>query len=301
MYSILSQILGRNPGIIIAGFKPIGATKPEPHQFNTVTELVEWATPLIPKGDLFYCPMRRGPKNPRNQWSGLGSDYLWVDIDWQNVPPQKQDRVDRALRKLGAITVASGSIRNWRTNVHVYVRLSQTIDVKRHTALNEALRNYLWPKLDGKYADNSLLRIPDTENHKTAIPNQVRVINESDRRLNVDKLEAFLKPAQRRVETRTRSLRRVDVAGVPRFLTRMAIDLNHNQIRGMLSRPGVDRSDVWWLVLCKLVEWRGPNGEQLTDDQIYSVMAECPLTDDIRAEKPSWNIHKQIDKRLAQA
>lgn len=120
--------------------------------------LLSWARANA-KGDVFICPALRRTKG-RTKNDGAHLEWLWADVDWQDVPVDRVAEVQRRIAKTATFTVASGS----GDNVHVYVHMDRTQSLDVWRRLNAGLRAYLCA--DAKHTDNALLRLPGTINHK---------------------------------------------------------------------------------------------------------------------------------------
>lgn len=170
-----------------------------PTERNTLLRVVEQELSTGDPVDVYMCPAKR-LTDARNGFGGkkgsnaAPANILWTDLD---------DDVDQAkLDGLDAVVANSGQL----GHLHVYVLLDAYIPVARHRALNKALAEYLGG--DHKWADDTLLRLPGTLNHKTDPPAPVQVVKEQGRRWPVKELEQLLgvEPgAADAGQTRTRS------------------------------------------------------------------------------------------------
>lgn len=123
-------------------------------------ELVLWAKSI--EGNVFICPALRGGRT-RIKGDMVPTDWLWADVDMQAMGRQRRAEVQKRIAKIGTWVISSGT----GENVHVYVKLKAVVDAREHEVLNTGLRDYL--SADNKQADNSLLRLPGTYNHKPGV------------------------------------------------------------------------------------------------------------------------------------
>ena len=100
--------------------------------------------------------LRFGPE-PARKGSSLGSEYCWADLD--SVSEDTPGRLATLLSE-GSFLVHSGQ----RRHLHVYIKLDAIYPADVIEELNKGLRQYL--KADRKWAENTVLRLPGTLNHK---------------------------------------------------------------------------------------------------------------------------------------
>lgn len=104
--------------------------------------------------DLYVIPNLRSAPNAK-KGSCLGADHCWADID--QITAGTQRRLSAVLSQ-GSFVVHSGR------GLHVYVLLDGFYPAKVIDDLNRRLASYL--PADSKWAENALLRLPGTFNHK---------------------------------------------------------------------------------------------------------------------------------------
>jgi DNA-binding MarR family transcriptional regulator len=104
--------------------------------------------------DLYVLPTLRSARNAR-KGSCLGSEYIWADVD----------HVDETTwRKLARISSDSSFLVHSGRGLHVYIKLDSWYPADVIEKLNNQLMHYLGA--DSKWAENALLRLPGTINHK---------------------------------------------------------------------------------------------------------------------------------------
>ena len=106
--------------------------------------------------DVYVCPAVRHTQQ-RRKGDALPPMVCWADLDHE---PADHDLVQR----LDPYVVDSGQ----PGHTHLYLPLSEPVDLGTHAALNRALAEQLGG--DPKWSDESLLRLPGTHNHKTNPP-----------------------------------------------------------------------------------------------------------------------------------
>ncbi|MER7076614.1 DNA primase family protein [Saccharopolyspora kobensis] len=109
--------------------------------------------------DIYVCPAVRYTDR-RRRGDALPPAVCWADLDGDPADPE-------LLAALQPYTVHSGQ----PGHQHIYVPLSEPVDLGLHTRLNKTLADRLGG--DAKWSDESLLRMPGTRNHKTTPPSLV--------------------------------------------------------------------------------------------------------------------------------
>lgn len=114
--------------------------------------------------EAFYCAALRAPGVRRRlKGQAVGALTQWVDLDNPTTDPELYDKLD-------PLRVRSGT----DAHEHGYVLLSEAATPELWNAVQRELRDRLGG--DTKIADNDVLRIPGTHNHKTDPPGEVHVI-----------------------------------------------------------------------------------------------------------------------------
>jgi len=239
------------------------------------------------KGDVFICPaLRKSPDRMKSDGAHL--QWLWADVDFQDVPTDKVSLVHRRINKISSMVISSGS----GDNVHVYVKLpkAQTLDIWRR--LNAGLRDYLYA--DAKHTDNALLRLPGTINRK---PEGGRVGIKQTFNGQVAEVQKLLdnKVWKEVVITDDKGANdgafdRVDVShllGRSEIRRRVTMDTDEAQ-----GRYGTRHGAVY-----QVASWLSKKG--LTADQIHTLMAEFPAGVDKEETERGYSLHVDIDRCLS--
>lgn len=129
--------------------------------------------------DVYWCPALRATPTRRKGGAIDRLHTLWADLD---EPPTDEALLD----KLDPIRLSSGS----DDHLHIYVLLAEPVTLHVHELLNQGLARALGG--DAKWADNSLLRLPGTLNHKHQPPGRVEQLNGSARVWDVNELAGLL-------------------------------------------------------------------------------------------------------------
>lgn len=248
--------------------------------------LLQWAD-ANRKGDVFICPALRATKG-RNKNDGAHLQWLWADVDWQDIPEADRARVRKRIDQLATFTVASGS----GDNVHVYVKLESiaTLDIWRR--LNAGLRAYL--SADAKHTDNALLRLPGTINHK---PGGGRVTKEwpSGKTRSVSASTLLGYQAWRDVGViddrgvNDGTYDTVDVSGILKGEIKRRVTMDVDEAVG---RYGTRHGAVY-----QVTQWLSKKG--LTSDQIHTLMAEFPAGVDKEEDERGYSLHVDVDRCLS--
>lgn len=243
--------------------------------------LLSWAEDNS-AGDIFICPALRTGGLTRRKGDMQPTTWLWADVDWQTIPADKRADVHTRIKEIGTYVVASGS----GDNAHVYVQLTEPVDHTEFIRLNTGLRDYLYG--DNKQADNSLLRLPGTTNHK----NGVVVVERGGHGRRMTSASLMRRRAFKDVkiapDADASDWSFVELDGLPR------------RVRGMVEMSVEDaelkygsRFKAVWAVTGELHK-RG-----FDEDAIHSLMDKFPPALDKMAEENGYDVHKDVDKRLA--
>jgi hypothetical protein len=283
----MHMLFGDHPGYVAVAAKngQAGAWSEQvfswPHDRDL---LLSWAKANA-HGDVFICPALRNTKQ-RAKNDGAHLQWLWADVDWQDVPPERVDDVRRRIAKTATFTVASGS----GDNVHVYVKLDRpsTLGVWKH--LNAGLRQYLCA--DAKHTDNALLRIPGTINHK---PNGgsvtmgevgTRTVNGATLMKHAD-WQGITLTDDRGVNDGTYDT--VDVTSLFKGEIKRRVIMDVDEAIG---RYGTRHGAVF-----QVASWLSKKG--LTSDQIHTLMAEFPAGLDKEDDERGYSLHTDIARCLS--
>jgi hypothetical protein len=117
-------------------------------------EIITLALRSAKNHDLYVIPNLRSAPNAKKGFF-TDSAYCWADLD------KVTDATEILLKEVqsqGSFLVHSGR------GLHVYIALDGVYPVEIIEPLNRALRDFL--EADSKWAENSLLRVPGTLNHK---------------------------------------------------------------------------------------------------------------------------------------
>lgn len=290
----LTTLFGDRAGHVAVAYKDKGQSWQE-CQFSWPSDhskLIGWAE-VHKDANIFVCPALRQDAHTRKKGDMQSTRWLWADVDWQSVPPEKREQVRERIGSYGSIVVQSGTTdpTSGLGNVHVYVELSREVDHAEFIKLNTGLRDYLYA--DNKQADNSLLRLPGTTNWKTDAGSPVVWSNEGRRRGKGVSPESLMKlrpfrDAKVIHEAEASDWAFIEVEGLPRRVKAM-VEMDVAQAE---SRYG-SRYKAVWAVTGELHR-RGFDG-----DAIHSLMDKFPPALDKMAEENGYDVHRDVDKRLA--
>jgi hypothetical protein len=284
----LDLMYGENKGYVAVAAKngPSGQWQEQvflwPHD---KTHVMDWAE-ANRDGDVFICPALRKTK-AREKNGGAHLSWLWADVDWQDVPPNRRNAVRKRIDKIAGMQVSSGS----GDNVHVYVKLDRpaTLDVWKR--LNAGLRIYLCA--DAKHTDNALLRLPGTINHKPA-GGRVQWLTRWPEGRTVRAADLLKRQEWRdvvMVDDRAANDGAYDTVDVSHLLRgeikrRTTMDTDE-----AIGRYGTRHGAVY-----QVSSWLSKKG--LTADQIHTLMAEFPAGVDKEETERGYSLHKDIDRCL---
>lgn len=247
--------------------------------------LMSWADANA-GGDVFICPaLRRSMGRVKNDGAHL--NWLWADVDYQDVPPDQRDVVAARIEKMATLVVASGS----GDNVHVYVRLAETATLDVWRRLNAGLRVYLYA--DAKHTDNALLRLPGTINHKPQGGSVKILVPVNSKTSKAKKLlehpvwKDILITDDRGVNDGHYST--VDVTGFLKGEVKRRVTMDSEEAVG---RYGTRHGAVY-----QVAAWLSKKG--LTADQIHSLMADFPAGVDKEETERGYSLHMDIARCLS--
>lgn len=284
----LSTLFGDRVGHVAVAYKDKGQSWQE-RQFEWPkdrTRLLGWAE-VHSDANVFICPALRTDAHTRKKGDMQPTRWLWADVDWQAVPPDKRVDVEKRINEYGSLVVRSGTA----DNVHVYVQLSHEVDHAEFIKLNTGLRDFLYA--DNKQADNSLLRLPGTTNWKTdqgapvSFRDGARGRNQGRAPDALMKLRPF-RDAKVIAEAEASEWAFIEVEGLPRRVRAMV----EMEVSEAEARYG-SRYKAVWAVTGELHR-RGFDG-----DAIHSLMDKFPPALDKMAEENGYDVHRDVDKRLA--
>lgn len=278
----LRQIFGAQQGYVAVAYKDRDDHWQE-SQFAWPADkakLLVWAER---DSNIFICPALRRNAHTRKKGDMLPSQWLWADVDWQTVPVDKRDEVNRRIAKLGGMTVLSGS----GDNVHVYVELSRAVDAAEHAKLNTGLRDYLYA--DNKQADNSLLRLPGTTNWKTVQGSPVQWQKKTSRAMSPDALlkRRVFRDAKVPQDVDASDWDFVEMEGVSKRVMRL-VQMPVDEAYGRYKK----RHKAVWAVTKQLTRWG------YGSDEVHSLMHTFPPALDKMAEENGYDPHLDIDRCL---
>lgn len=281
----LNKLFGDRKGHVAVAYKDKGASWQE-SQFAWPADkqkLISWAT-IHQDANIFVCPALRRDAHTRKKGDMVASKWLWADVDWQAVPATKRDAVRQRIADLGTYIVASGS----GDNAHVYVELSRPItDPVEFAKLNTGLRDYLYA--DNKQADNSLLRLPGTQNWKTESGSTVAVRGGHGQPTTKSALMRHRAFQEARVieDAVLSDWSFIEVEGLPRRIKAMVTMETDEAV----ARYGSRHKAVW--AITGELHRRG-----LGTDEIHSLMDKFPPAMSKAADENGYEVHRDVDKRL---
>lgn len=288
----LDKIYGSRTGYVAVAHK--GNTEAETWSEQSFpwpsgkADILTWADDAEKHGDVFVCPALRTSKHTRKKKDMVGNHrWLWADVDWQAVPHQRVADVKARIESLATAVYLSGSDQN----VHVYVELSDGVEYAQFAKLNTGLKDYLYA--DAKQADNSLLRLPGTRNWKGGGAGVVVKKAEGtggNRKQDPNdlwKMRAF-RDARVIEDVEATEWTFVEMDGLPRR-TKALVGMSPAEA---VARYG-NRHKAVWAVTGEL----GKRG--MGPDEIHSLMDKFPAALDKMSEENGYDVHRDVDKRLA--
>jgi hypothetical protein len=183
------------------------------YKWPSQKSMVLWiAETYCTTSDIYICPSLRavGLPEARRQGNGLCGRAAWVDVDKGRIPDWLSPYLD---------LVKSGTPGHF----HAYAPLAESVSPDMLQGFNHMLMEAC--NGDSKWANNSVLRLPGTFNHKTTPPEPVELVQTSLGRLTEFALAKLLRryPVPSGVTTRTdrqvSSLRIVEIpASLPKYI-----------------------------------------------------------------------------------
>lgn len=286
----LDQILGTERGWVSTAYKR-GDKVWQEETFEWPAgkdKLLAWAKAKAPRGDVFICPAVRMYKR-RQKGEGKGLLWLWADVDMEKIPSKHHEAIAKRIKALGTVVVSSGS----GDNRHVYVKLDHEVTAAEHERLNTGLRDFL--KADNKQADNSLLRLPGTVNHKPG-NNGARVYVVNGNKKSIDPEYLMSKPTWQAVQVEGAggvggAWTVVDVTALLKGSLKAMMGMEDDEARGRYG----SRHKAIYAVTRDLVK-RG-----LNRDQIHTLMDKfAPAISKNASEHSGYDVHKDVDRVLSQ-
>ncbi len=281
----LDKLFGTAQGHVAVAYKDKGQSWQE-CQFAWPaerTKLMGWAE-VHQDANVFICPALRKDAHTRKKRDMIPGRWLWADVDWQSVPKDKADEVHSRIAELGTYVVASGS----GDNAHVYVKLNADVTAEEFIKLNTGLRDYLYA--DNKQADNSLLRLPGTMNWKTEDGSPVAARGGHGKEVlkaNLVKRRAF-RDAKVIADADAMDWNFTEVEGLPRRLARKV----QMPVDEATARYGTRHGAVWATAGDLIKAGMGP-------DEVHSLMDKFPAALSKAADENGYDVHRDVDKRLA--
>ncbi len=110
-----------------------------------------------PDADVYVRTTLRGGLHPGQKGNGLGGQYCWADLD--QLTSRARMRLPNLL-SAGSFIVHSGQ----PDHIHPYIKLDAVYPADVVEGLNRQFDHYL--DGGGKWAENTVLRVPGTLNHK---------------------------------------------------------------------------------------------------------------------------------------
>lgn len=285
----LTKLFGKNQGFVAVAYKhPTEKDRWQEAQFawpDGRANLLTWAEEH--KDDnVFVCPALRKDGNTRKKGDMQPTRWLWADVDWQAVPADKVRDVHDRIADIGTYVVASGS----GDNAHVYVELNTPVEHAEFIKLNTGLRDYLYG--DNKQADNSLLRLPGTTNWKTESGSPVRDTGQGNGRktttANLLKRRAF-RDAKVIHDVEATDWSFVEIEDLPRKIKSL-VNMPVDKAEGLYG----NRHKAVWAVTGDLIR-----DGRWDEDQIHSMMDKFPAALSKAGDENGYDVHKDVDKRLA--
>ncbi len=137
-----------------------------PKEEETLLWSIEKAVEAYGTTDVYVCPVLRSTE-ARTKRNGLASKTVFADLDGVISWPEQLDPYLEV--------VSSGSSDHY----HIYIQLTEAVSVQQLEIFNKALLNAT--KGDrGKWANNTVLRLPGSTNHKHGSSVGVKQLRRSD-------------------------------------------------------------------------------------------------------------------------
>lgn len=287
----LDMIYGTRQGYVAVAYKDPKDTTSKGWQETQFAwpsgkdQLLGWARKHATVGrNVFVCPaVRTTPRRIKGDMDA--SQWLWADVDMQNVPDNRYAEIQRRIAEMGTYVVSSGT----GENVHAYVKLTKAVGPEDHAKLNTGLRDYLLA--DNKQADNSFLRLPGTTNWKTEAGSEVAVRGghgKAKAQASLMAIPAF-KRAKVPMDAEAIPWEFVEVEGMTRRM-RSIIEM---PIEESVAKYGNRHKAVWATTKDLYVKWgMGP-------DEIHSLMGRYPAALSKAADENGYDVHRDIDRCIS--
>ena len=123
---------------------------------DEASPLIRWALRESRLNDLYVCPLLRKARDCR-RGTGLASSWVWADVDSQ--PTSAASTKVRPIPDDGYLAVRSS-----KGNLQIYLPLDRRVSPDMIEQFNYRLVSCV--QADSKWADNSMMRLPGTFNHK---------------------------------------------------------------------------------------------------------------------------------------
>lgn len=285
--SYIDALFARNKGYVATAVKGTsGAWSEQIFSWpDDRASVMSWAD-LNRDGDIFICPaLRSSPGRIKNDGAHL--QWLWADVDYQDVPRDQIATVKQRIERMGTLIIKSGT----GENVHVYVRLKTPATLEVWRRLNAGLRAYL--HADAKHTDNALLRLPGTVNHKPGGGAVKILVPVNGKTAKASKLLAH--PVwQDILVTDDRGVNdgaydSVDVSALLRGEIKRRVRMD---VEEAVGRYGTRHGAVY-----QVASWLSKKG--LTSDQIHTLMADFPAGVDKEETERGYSLHKDIARCLS--
>ncbi|MEV7329575.1 hypothetical protein [Micromonospora sp. NPDC093244] len=244
--------------------------------FAEVTQQIEAGEPI----EVFYCPL---PMSTPDRSGGNSTDDRWVV--WADADKGLTEIVRATLRRWGFRIVSSGTPGRF----HVYARLSRSVTLAEHRAIQEGLAALVGGDPAVK-PDSAYMRVPFSWNYKHLHPDPAKrndrpypaeIIEYGRERIDADKLMARLRVYVRAAAKQVS----VDVADVP------VPDNLPSHIR-RLTREQVEDGGSRYRMAYKAVSRVIEAG--YTRDQVHAILANyAPGVDKFDSRSGGWP--EQID------
>lgn len=279
----LDKIFGKRTGYVAVAHKDKDGSWEE-RQFSwpeDKVKIIGWADDQT--GNVFVCPALRQDAHTRKKGDALPTRWLWADVDWQNVPKDKQAEVRARVKEVSTFAILSGT----SDNTHVYVQLTADVAAGEFLRLNTGLRDYLYA--DNKQADNSLLRLPGTTNWKTDQGTPVKASGGHGKPISKTALlkHRIFRDVKVIEDAESSEWSFTEVEGLPRRVQSMLA----MTVDEAIARYGSRYKAVWGIT--GELHKRGFDA-----DAIHSLMDKFPAAISKMSDENGYDVHSDVDKRI---